>query len=171
MANCLFENFIEFQLNELHRWSQCYVPITMCLLLPIIYCFIKIEYWHNRINIYDGPHEQHMKIGEVYGNSNTKLLKAISSSGKSMFIDFFKQFDMIDEKSKFMALFKYNKINFDCQTWLNANISILMSPNNTTYTNCSWLITANFRSYIILNFTFIEVNIYSCVILIISKLI
>ena len=33
-----------------------------------------------------------MKIGEVYGNSNSKLIKSISSSGKSLLIDFKKQY-------------------------------------------------------------------------------
>ena len=97
-----------------------------------------------------------MKIGEVYGNSNYKLLKSISSSGKSMFIDFKKQEN--GAYPKFMASIKYKKINFDCQTWLDVNTTILMSPNHPINTNCSWLITSKFGSYIILDFTFIEVN-------------
>ena len=75
-----------------------------------------------------------------------------------MFIEFKKEYNWHDENAKFMALIKYKKIDHDCQTWLNVNKSILMSPNHPTYTNCSWLIMANFRSYIILNFTFIEVK-------------
>ena len=102
-----------------------------------------------------------MKIGEVYGKSYNKLLKSISSSGKSMFIDFKKQYFWEDETASFTALIKYKKINFDCQTWINANKSILMSPDHPIKTNCSWLITSNFGSYIILNFAFIEVNFYS----------
>ena len=102
-----------------------------------------------------------MKIGEVFGNSHFpetwKFLKSIASSGKSMFIDFKNQFEWWDENSKFTALIMYKKINFDCQTWLDANKNILMSPKNLNNTNCSWLITSNFGSYIILNFTFIEV--------------
>ena len=99
-----------------------------------------------------------MKIGEVYGNSNNKLLKSISSSGKSMFIDFKKQLEWHDENAKFIASINYKKINFDCQTWLDVEKNILMSPNNPKNTNCSWLITSNFGSYIILNFKFIQVN-------------
>ena len=99
-----------------------------------------------------------MKIGEAYGNSNNKLLKSISSSGKSMFIDFKSQHNLWDENLKLTALIKYKKINYDCQTWLDVNTNILMSPNHPNNTNCNWLITANFGSYIILNFKFIEVN-------------
>ena len=104
-----------------------------------------------------------MKIGEVYGSSNNKLfavLKSISSSGKSMFINFKKQVARNDdiENSTLTALIKYKKINHDCQTWLDITTNILMSSNHPNNTNCSWLITAKFGSYIILNFKFIEVN-------------
>ena len=104
-----------------------------------------------------------MKIGEVYGSSNNKLfavLKSISSSGKSMFINFKKQMirNFKTENSSFSALIKYKKINHDCQTWLDINTNILTSSNHSNNTNCSWLITANFGSYIILNFKLIEVN-------------
>ena len=97
-----------------------------------------------------------MKIGEAYGNSNNKLIKSISSSGKSMFIDFTK-LDKYD-KAEFEASIKYNKIMNGCQTWLDAIKNILISPNHFNNTNCSWLITVNFGSYIILNFKFIEVD-------------
>ena len=100
-----------------------------------------------------------MKIGEAYGNSNNKLLKSISSSGKSIFIDFKKQFELYwNENAKFTASIKYKKINFDCQTFLDVKKNILMSPNHSNNTNCSWLITSNFGSYIMLSFKFIEVN-------------
>ena len=129
--------------------------------------FIKIKYWANRLNIHDGPNEQHMKIGEVYGQSYNKLLKSISSSGMSMFIDFKKQYKMEGENSNFTALIKYKKINFDCQTLLDFNKTILMSPHHSSdITNCSWLITFNFGSYVILDFTFIEVNSYSYAVLV-----
>ena len=109
--------------------------------------------------MYDGPDEQSMKIGEVYGNSNNKLLKSISSSGKTLFIDFKKQRKQFEyQKTEFDANLKYNKIMPDCQTCLNVNKNILSSPNNSNNKNCSWLITANFGYYIILNFKFIEVN-------------
>ena len=103
-----------------------------------------------------------MKIGEVYGNSKHKLLKSISSSGKTMFIDFKKKqqkdYVLKNVNTTFTASIKYKKINFDCQTWLDVNKNILMFPNHPINTNCSWLITFNFGSYIILNFPFIEVN-------------
>ena len=104
-----------------------------------------------------------MKIGEVYGSSNNKLfavLKSISSSGRSMFINFKNQVVRNDdiENSTLTALIKYKKINHDCQTWLDINANILTSSDHSNNTNCSWLITAKFGSYIILNFKFIEVN-------------
>ena len=108
-----------------------------------------------------------MKIGEVYGSSHNKLLKSISSSGKSIFINFINSVpnvlystDMycIQSNVKLTALIKYKKINDECQTWLNINTNILMSSNHPNNTKCSWLITANFGFYIILNFKFIEVN-------------
>ena len=110
----------------------------------------------NRLDIYDGPDEEQLKIGEAYGNSNNKLLKSISSSGNSMFIDFKKQFHV--GAVEFKASIKYNKIMSDCQTLLDVKKNILMSPNNPNNTNCSWLITSNFGSYIILYFKFIDVN-------------
>ena len=113
----------------------------------------------NRLDIYDGPDEQSMKIGEVYGNSNNKLLKSISSSGKTLFIVFKKQEqDLLNEKTEFEASIKYNKIMSACQNWLDVNTNILTSPNCSNTTNCTWLITSYFGSYIILNFKFIEVN-------------
>ena len=102
-----------------------------------------------------------MKIGEVYGNSNNKLLKSISSSGNSMSIYFKKQYAWHDENLNFIAVIKHKKIYFDCQTWLDVEKNILMSPNHSNLANCSWLITSNFRSYITLDFKFIEVNFYS----------
>ena len=114
-----------------------------------------------------------MKISEVYGTSygtneyfaqqlDNKLLKSISTSGKSMFIDFKKQLKYGSiYGSEFMALIKYKKIDFDCQTWLDVQKNILMSPDHHNSMNCSWLITFNFGSYIILNFKFIDVISYS----------
>ena len=99
-----------------------------------------------------------MKIGEVYGHSDNKLLKSISGSGKSIYIDFKKQYDYGNLTTEFKASIKYKKINFDCQTWLDVEKNILMSPNYPNNINCSWLITSKYRSYIILNFTFIEVH-------------
>ena len=109
--------------------------------------------------MYDGPDEQSRKIGEVYGNSNNKLLKSISSSGKTLSIDFKKQYKLWEyQMTEFEAFIKYNKIKSACQTWLDVKINILTSPNHPNTTNCTWLITSNFGSHIILNFKFIEVN-------------
>ena len=113
----------------------------------------------NKLNIYDGPDEQSIRIGEVYGNSNNKLLKSISSSGRSLFIDFKKQHKQLEnQRTEFEAYVKYNKVMSACQNWLDVNANILMSPNHFNNTSCSWVITANFGYYIILNFKFIEVN-------------
>ena len=114
----------------------------------------------NRLDIYDGPDEQSIKIAEVYGNSNNKLIKSISSSGMSLSIDFKKQDKWENDKTEFEAFIKYNNIMSACQTLLDVNTNILISPNHFNKTNCSWVITANFGSYIILNFKFIEVNKY-----------
>ena len=83
-----------------------------------------------------------------------------------MFIDFKKQYKMEGENSNFTALIKYKKIDFDCQTWLDVQKNILMSPDHHNSMNCSWLITFNFGSYVILDFTFIEVNSYSYAVLV-----
>ena len=101
-----------------------------------------------------------MKIGEIYGNSNNKLIKSISSSGKTLFIDFKKQYEnsIENDMTEFEASIKYNKIILACQSWLDVKTNILTSPNHPNTTNCTWLITSNFGSYIILNFKFIEVN-------------
>ena len=93
-----------------------------------------------------------MLIGEFFGSSSHKVVKSISSLGNSMLIEFRKQYLGIVE---FVATIKYNKINSDCQSWLNNNI--LMSPNNPKI-NCSWVITRKFGSYITLDFKFIEVK-------------
>ena len=94
-----------------------------------------------------------MLIGEVFGTPNHKIVKSISSTGKSIFIDFKKQHR--SSTVEFLAFIQYNKINPDCQSWLNNNI--LMSPNDPNI-NCSWIITRKFGSYITLDFKFIEVK-------------
>ena len=94
-----------------------------------------------------------MLIGELFGTPNHKVVKSISSSGKTMFIDFKKPDDYYTVE--FVASIKYNKINPDCQSWLDSNI--LISPNNPSI-NCSWIITKKFGSYITLDFKFIEVK-------------
>ena len=75
-----------------------------------------------------------------------------------MFIDFKSMFDHYQSIVDFTALIKYKKFNHDCQSWLDVNTNSLTSPNNAKNSNCTWLITANFGFYIILNFKFIEVN-------------
>ena len=112
----------------------------------------------NRLNIYDGPDENSKIIGEIYGNSNNKLVKSISTAGKSMFIDFKKSDVFGEETTEFLVLINYDKIIYDCQTWLDIKKNILVSPDQLNSTNCSWLITSNFGSYIILSFKFIEVK-------------
>ena len=101
-----------------------------------------------------------MLISEVYGNSNHKLAKSISSSGKVLFIDFKKQLDW--GTAEVFAAIKYKKMNSDCQTWIDLENNVLMTPADlNTYNNsinCNWLITMNFGSYITLKFMFIDVN-------------
>ena len=70
-----------------------------------------------------------------------------------MLIDFTKH--PYDGTVEFVAFIKYNKINPDCQSWLNNNI--IISPYNPNI-NCSWIITRKFGSYITLDFKFIEVK-------------
>ena len=99
-----------------------------------------------------------MKIGEIFGNSNNKLVKTISSSGKEMFIDFKKE--AFWGNVSFFASIKYEKIYTDCQTWLDLEKNILRSPKNFSneiYINCSWIITKSFGSHISLYFSFIKV--------------
>ena len=110
----------------------------------------------NRILVYDGPDEKSMLIGEVFGTPNHKIVKSISSTGKSIFIVFKKQYLL--GNVEFLAIIQYNKINPDCQSWLNNNI--LMSPNNPNNPNinCSWIISRKYGSYITLDFKFIKVK-------------
>ena len=110
--------------------------------------------------VYDGPDDQSMLIGELLGTPNHQVVKSISSSGRTIFIDFKKEEDYVQGEYdvgtvEFVASIKYNKINLDCQSWLENDI--LMSPNNPNI-NCSWLITRQFGAYISLDFSFIEVN-------------
>ena len=71
-----------------------------------------------------------------------------------MLIVFRKQYSS-NFKAEVVASIKYNKINPDCQSWLDKDI--LISPNNPNI-NCSWIITRKFGSYITLDFKFIEVK-------------
>ena len=134
---------------------------TVCS-IKIIKHFIQIDRWLNRLNIYDGADDISMLIGEVHGNSNHKLAKSISSSGKTLFIDFKKQYDY--GTVEVFAVIKYKKMNSDCQTWIDLENNVLMTPadlnNYNNSINCNWLITAYFRSYITLKFMFIDVNLF-----------
>ena len=101
-----------------------------------------------------------MLISEVFGTPSHQVVKSISSSKKYIFIDFkiqekFANFGSVFGTVATVANIKYNKINHDCQSWLNNNM--LMSPNNPNI-NCSWIITRKFGSYITLDFKFFEVK-------------
>ena len=103
--------------------------------------------------VYDGPNDQSMAIGELFGTPNRNVTKSISSSGKYIFIKFSKT--TFSGVVDFVASINYNKINPDCQSWLDNNV--LMSPNHPNI-NCSWIITRKFGSYITLDFSFIGVK-------------
>ena len=103
--------------------------------------------------VYDGPNDQSMAIGELFGTPNRNVTKSISSSGKYIFIKFSKT--TFSGVVDFVASINYNKINPDCQSWLENNI--ITSPNNPNI-NCSWVITRKFRSYLTIEFKFIEVK-------------
>ena len=105
--------------------------------------------------VYDGPDEKSTLIGEVFGTPNHKVVKSISSLGKSILIEFTNYGAEGEKTIEFAAFIKYSKINLNCQFWLNNNI--LKSPINPKI-NCSWIITTKFGSYIILDFKFIEVK-------------
>ena len=99
-----------------------------------------------------------MLIGELYdGTSSHQIVNSISSSGKTMLIDFKKIEGGWDDWNapEFLASIKYNKINPECQSWIDNNI--LMSPNNPKI-NCSWIFTRKYGSYIALDFSFLEVK-------------
>ena len=109
--------------------------------------------------IYDSSDDKSKLIGELFGTPSNKLVKSISSLGKSIYIDF-KKYRMLSEYEdgtvEFVAFIKYNIINPNCQSWLDNLNHVIMSPNNPN-TNCSWIITRRFGSYITLDFSFVEV--------------
>ena len=107
----------------------------------------------NRMLVYDGPDNKSMLIGELFGTPNHKFVKSIASSQKSILVDVKKQH--YQGIVAFVASIEYNKINPNCQSWLDNNI--LISPINPNI-NCSWVITRKFGSYITLEFDFIEVK-------------
>ena len=103
--------------------------------------------------MYDGPDDKSVLIGEIFGTLTHNHVKAISTSGKYMFIDFKREVEL--NIIEFISSIKYNKFNSDCQSWINDNVFI--SPINPNI-NCSWIITRKFGSYITLKFKFIEVK-------------
>ena len=104
--------------------------------------------------VYDGPDDESMLIGQLLGSAPShKVMKSISSSGKTMFVDLKKLLYL--ETIEFVASIKYKKIDQECQSWLSNNK--LMSPNSPNI-NCSWIITRKFGSYITIDFNFIEVK-------------
>ena len=104
--------------------------------------------------VYDGSDESSMLIGELFGTSSSK---SISSSGKSMFIDFRKQASLVTTINAFVVSIEYKKINSTCQSWLDLANNVIMSPIHTNI-NCHWLITRKFGYYITLQFSYIEVK-------------
>ena len=115
--------------------------------------------------VYDGPDDESMLIGQLLGSTPShKVMKSISSSGKTMFVDLKKQIFL--ETIEFVASIKYKKIDQECQSWLSNNK--LMSPNSPNI-NCSWIITGKFGSYITLDFNFIEVKSIHIVVIINSN--
>ena len=99
-----------------------------------------------------------MLIGELFGTPSHKVVKSISSLGKSILINFKKQSVQLNSyfgTVEFVATIKYKENIPDCQSWLDNNT--LISPNNPSI-NCSWIITRKFGSYITLDFNFIEVK-------------
>ena len=113
--------------------------------------------------IFDGPNTKSKEIGKVFGRRHPDLLKSISSTGSSLLI----AFETFNNEWYCCSLvikagIRYNKIDFNCQKWLNYSSNLLMSPNYpneyNNNTKCTWLISANFGSYLELTFKFIEVN-------------
>ena len=115
------------------------------------------------MTIFDGSDQRAMKIGEIYGNSDNREWRSISSTSKMMYIEIKKVNDAINSADKLLpiaklkALIKYNNIIPYCQNWLNNNT--LRSPDtNAMNFNCSWLLSAKFGSYIILYIDHIHVR-------------
>ena len=110
--------------------------------------------------IFDGPDDQSLLIGQVFGTSDNKIIRSISSSGNSLLLKFKKRYSY--GTAEFVAAIKYSKISIDCQSWLDLNDNILMSPNYPEI-DCGLLITKKFGSYITLEFSYIEVKLKNIV--------
>ena len=103
----------------------------------------------------------------MFGKRHPDLLKSISSTRSSLLIAFntfkFIFFDLNGVSHLIIkASIKYNKIDPNCQKWLNYTNKFFLSPNYPNeYNNnikCTWLISAKFGSYLELAFKFIEVT-------------
>ena len=103
--------------------------------------------------IHDGTDDQSIIIGELFGTQSHKVVGSISSSGKSMLIDYKKQY--YTGTVEFVASIKYGRVNPDCQSWLDNDL--IISPINANI-NCTWIITKQFGTYITLDFKTIEVK-------------
>ena len=110
----------------------------------------------NRIQVYDGPNDTSVLIGQLFGTQNHKVVKSISSSRKFLYLKFQSKFNTY-ETVEFVASIKHNKINSYCKSWLDLTNNILMSPSHANI-NCSWLITRQYGTYITLEFSYIEVK-------------
>ena len=110
----------------------------------------------NRIQVYDGPNDTSVLIGELFGTQNHKVVKSISSSRNFLYIKFQSKFNTY-ETVEFVASIKHNKINSYCKSWLDLTNNILMSPSHANI-NCSWLITRQYGTYVTLEFSYIEVK-------------
>ena len=109
----------------------------------------------NKILVYDGPNDKSMLIGELLGTPFHNVVKSISSSGNSMFLEFKKEEDVVNPQ--FSASINYNKINTNCPSWTDFANRGWMSPFHSNI-DCSWLITRQFGSYLTLKFIQIEVK-------------
>ena len=112
------------------------------------------------------------KSESTHSNWNKKI---ISISTNRMNIDF-KSNDYMETKG-FSANIHFTPIpNKECQSWLDMNNKIFISPNYPwTYHNskkCSWLITVNHNYHITLNFIDIyvryQIHIYHDILLLIK---
>ena len=117
--------------------------------------------------VFDGPNRNSKEIGKVFGKRHPDLLKSISSTESSLQIAFntITTLFFLEIGTSHLiikASIKYNKIDSNCQKWLNYTSKFLLSPNYPNQYNnnikCTWLISAKFGSYLELTFKFIEVN-------------
>ena len=142
--------------------SKIYVYCPLCHKINA-----SLNSFQTDLVIFDGPNRNSKEIGKVFGKRHPDLLKSISSTRSSLLIAFntfkFILFDLNGASHLIIkASIKYNKIDSNCQKWLNYTSKSFLSPNYPNeYNNnikCTWLISAKFGSYLELAFKFIEVN-------------